>query len=31
MNEKLSPWHELNNKTIYTPEWAFENNQLRTW
>ncbi|HLY70366.1 MAG TPA: DUF4846 domain-containing protein [Puia sp.] len=31
MNENLSPWYELNDATIYTPEWTFENNQLRTW
>jgi uncharacterized protein DUF4846 len=31
MNENLSPWYELNTETIYTPEWTFENNQLRTW
>jgi hypothetical protein len=31
MNESLSPWYELNNETIYTPEWTFEKNQLRTW
>jgi hypothetical protein len=31
MNENLSPWYELNDETIYTPEWTFEKNQLRTW
>ena len=32
MNEKLSPWYEVNNaETIITPEWKFYKNQLRRW
>jgi hypothetical protein len=32
MNEKLSPWYEVNRaEIIITPEWKFYKNQLREW
>ncbi|HVM89266.1 MAG TPA: DUF4846 domain-containing protein [Puia sp.] len=31
MNHSLSPWFELNNHNIITPEWCFQNNHFRTW
>lgn len=32
MNEKLSPWYELNDEEeIITPEWVFKRNHLREW
>jgi len=31
MNKTLSPWYELNDQTIYTPEWTFPKNHFRTW
>ncbi len=31
-NEKLSPWYEANDiSPLITPEWIFENKQLRIW
>ena len=29
MNDRLSPWYELNKETINTPEWTFETSDLR--
>ncbi len=29
MNKTISPWYELNEETIYTPEWTFEKSDLR--
>lgn len=31
LNEKLSPWYEINADEIITPEWAFQSNQLKGW
>lgn len=31
MNKHLSPWYELNEGPVYTPEWAFTKGHFRTW
>jgi hypothetical protein len=31
MDKTLSPWYELNEQTIYTPEWTFLKGHFRTW
>lgn len=32
INNELSPWYEINdNSLIYTPEWVFTAEQLKTW
>ena len=31
LNQNLSPWFELNDNTIYTPEWVFEKGHFKTW
>ncbi|HLK28363.1 MAG TPA: DUF4846 domain-containing protein [Puia sp.] len=31
VNKKLSPWFELSDETIYTPEWVFGKGHFRTW
>jgi Domain of unknown function (4846) len=32
MDDKLSPWYEVNdNKIIYTPEYTFNKNEFKTW
>jgi uncharacterized protein DUF4846 len=30
-DKSLSPWYEMNNKTIVTPEWVFTKGHFRTW
>jgi Domain of unknown function (4846) len=27
----ISPWYSIPDNNLITPEWTFENNQLRTW
>jgi len=31
MNKNTSPWYELNDETIYTPEWVFPRGHFKTW
>jgi Domain of unknown function (4846) len=31
MNKNLSPWFQLNNETIYTPEWIFPKGHFKKW
>ena len=28
-NKKISPWYELKEETLITPEWTFDKNSLR--
>jgi hypothetical protein len=30
-NKNKSPWYELDNETIYTPEWIFPKGHFKTW
>jgi hypothetical protein len=31
MDKGISPWFELRDETIYTPEWIFSKRHFRTW
>jgi hypothetical protein len=31
LNNTLSPWYDLTNSTIYTPEWVFSGQHFKTW
>lgn len=30
-NQSLSPWYEIGEFPLYTPEWTFYTQELRTW
>jgi hypothetical protein len=31
MNKNISPWYELNDETVNTPEWVFPSGHFKTW